>query len=186
MLHRKLHIKNMHEKTSQKLKYFLNQKRYKFVEHCWYKHIITSNINEISELKEKVAVLEGSIELLKAKIIEVAEEVAHIKRYVAKKENEIIHECSQCAYLASTCAVLKLHVTMKHKSSHHAEKISSQECGQRVTSYIELKKHSIASHTPQTPSTEIEKHHSINDSLVLSLEKEDRSEDCSSYSRSHF
>ena len=45
-------------------KYFLVQKSCKFGEKCLYKHIDSTNLSDISDLKEKIVVLEDSVHVL--------------------------------------------------------------------------------------------------------------------------
>ena len=68
---------------------------------------------------------------------------------------------------------MKRHVTIKHKSSNHP----CEECSFKATSDSELKRHIFATHQKETPVKEIERCESLNDSLVLSLEKEERLDD---------
>ena len=75
-------IQNCISKTCMKrhpkvCKYFSTQNRCKFGEQCSYKHEVNSNQNEISELKEKMAVLEQSVRLLNAKLSDLTKELAH-------------------------------------------------------------------------------------------------------------
>ena len=75
-------------------KYFLTQDSCKFGKQCSYKHEVHSNQNEILELMEEIAVLEGCFELLNNKGI-------------SEEKKKIYHKCSHCAYEASTGAVIK-------------------------------------------------------------------------------
>ena len=157
-------------------KYFFTRKSCKFGELCSYKHEVDSNQSEISELKEKLSILEGSVELLNAKLSELTKELAHSKKDISEEEKDMHHKCSHCAYKASTSAVLKRHNTMKHKSPDQAQKISCNECGLSVTSNSVLEQHKLSCQDGEISPVEKERHNSLNDSLVLSLEKEERSE----------
>ena len=92
-------------------KYFLVQKSCKFGEHCSYKHTDNSNQKDISELLEKIFVLEKSIQLMTAQITELTYQ---IDKHEKSKENHF--KCSYCPFTASASAVLKCHITMKHKN----------------------------------------------------------------------
>ena len=166
-------------------RYFLVQKSCKFGDHCSYKHISNSNQNNIDELKEKIVFLEDSIQSMAVKIHELTEEVTNIKRDIPEKNEEMRYKCSQCSYTTSTNAVLKRHITMKHKSPEHLQKIFCEECGLRFTSNTDLEEHIAVVHKPETPLKEIERYEASNDSLVLSPNKEERSEDCSQSPLSH-
>ena len=61
-------------------RYFLFQKSCKFEENCSHKHIDFNNQNDISELKEKVNVLEKSIQIMSAQISDLTYKVATIKK----------------------------------------------------------------------------------------------------------
>ena len=144
-----------------------------------------SNQNNIDELKEKIVVLEGSIQSMAAKILELIEEVTIIKRDIPEKHEEIIHSCSQCSYTASTNTVLKRHITMKHKSPEHLQKISCEKCGLKFPSNTDLKEHNIVEHKPETPFIEIKRYEAFNNSLEITPNKEDRSDDYPDSSPSH-
>ena len=73
MLNPKLHIESLHKKAPKGLQIFLVQKSYKFGELCSYKHIEFNDRNAISEIKEKVNVLEKSIQLMSAQISDQAD-----------------------------------------------------------------------------------------------------------------
>ena len=74
---------------------------------------------------------------------------------------------------------------MKHKSPEHLKKIFCKECGLGFTSNTDLEEHIAVVHKPETPLKEIERYEASNDSLVLSPNKEERSEDCSQSPLSH-
>ena len=158
-------------------KYFSVQKGCKFGELCSYKHIPNSNQNEVVELKEKMVTLERSLQLMTAKISELTEEVTNIKRGNPQKSREKPHTCSHCSYTASTSTVLKRHVAMKHKNPENVKIISCKECGIELPSHTDLDQHHILKHTNKTPSKEVERKESLDDSLVLSLDHEERSDD---------
>ena len=80
MPYSKLHIDFMHKKTPKSCKYFLVQKICRFGEKCSYKHIDNSNQNDILELKEKIVILEKSVQFLTAQISELTDEVSNVKR----------------------------------------------------------------------------------------------------------
>ena len=73
-------------------KYFLTQNSCKFGERCSYKDEVHSNQNEILELKEKIAVLEGSFELLDAKLSELTKELALSTSKGSKYTNTQTHK----------------------------------------------------------------------------------------------
>ena len=98
------------------------------------------------ELKDKIAVLEGSFELLNAKLSELTKELSNSNKDISEEDKEIYHKCSHCAYEASTSAVLKRHNTMKHKSPDHGQKMSCNACGLSVTSNSDLGQHKLACH----------------------------------------
>ena len=166
-------------------RYFLVHNSCKFGDQCSYKHINQSTRNNIDELKEKIVVLEGSIQSMAAKILELIEEVTNIKRDIPEKHEEIIHSCSQCSYTASTNTVLKRHITMKHKSPKHLQKIFCDKCGLKFPSNSDLEEHNIVEHKPETPLIEKERYEVLNNSLELTPNKEERSDDCSDSSPSH-
>ena len=85
-----------------------------------YKHIDPNNQNDILELKKKIFVLENCIQFLTAQINELEE--TNIENNHPQEQTEIIFEWSQCDYTDSTSAVLKRHVTMKHKSLEPKQK----------------------------------------------------------------
>ena len=91
----------------------LVQKSCKFGEHCSHKRTDNSNQNDISELPEKIVVLEKSIQLMTLQISELTDKIDN----PAKNEEEKNHfKCSHCSFTASASAVLKRQITMKHKS----------------------------------------------------------------------
>ena len=98
-----------------------------------------------------------------------------------KKENpeENLLKCSHCSYTASASAVLKRPVTMNHKTFESVIKVLCEDCGLKFTSNANMEEHRVTKHKPITPVKEIERYETPNDSLVLSLSKEERSENCS-------
>ena len=98
-----------------------------------------------------------------------------------KKENpeENLLKCSHCSYTASASAVLKRHVTMNHKTFESVIKVLCEDCGLKFTSNANMEEHRVTKHKPITPVKDIERYETPNDSLVLSLSKEERSENCS-------
>ena len=118
-------IKNCTLKTCMKRhpkawKYFVTQKSCKFGESCSYKHEVHNNLYEISELKEKIVALEGSVEVLHEKLSDLTKGVANIKKDIPNKENVILHKCSHCEYTASSSTVLKCHISTKHRKNQNS------------------------------------------------------------------
>ena len=66
------------------------------------------NENNILELKEKIVVLEKSIQFLTAQIIELEETI--IESSHPQEQTEIICECFHCDYTAGTSSVAKRHI----------------------------------------------------------------------------
>ena len=93
--------------------YFTIQQFCKFGEKCAFQHNISKNQSDIHKLNEKIALLEGSIKLLK-KQIEVLIELQNTS-IIMKKSNDAL-KCEKCEYTASSSKVLKRHKTMKHKT----------------------------------------------------------------------
>ena len=60
---------------------------------------------EMSELKEKIVMLEGSVELFNAQFSEPTKEVAHINKDISEEEKIFFHESSHSSYKASISAV---------------------------------------------------------------------------------
>ena len=67
---------------------------------------------------------------------EITKEGTHNIEDISKEQNDLIHKCSNCAYNASTSAVLKRYNKMKHKSLNNAQKMSCTDCGRSVTSEL--------------------------------------------------
>ena len=156
------------------------QQSCKFADQCSYRHDITINKSEIFELIKKIVLLEGAIEVMKKKINDLTEDVDTIKRNTHVKPQCVSFKCDHCDYTGSTSTVLKRHITMKHMSSnHHWEK-----CNFKAISDSELKHHIFSSHQIETPRKEIERCEPFEDSLVLSLEKQERFEDGLNFSPS--
>ena len=117
---------------------------------------------------------------MKEKINDLTEEVDTLKRNTYVEPQGVSFKCDHCDYTGSTSIVLKCQITMKHKSSnHHCEK-----CNFEAISDSELKHHIFSSHQIETPMKEIERCEPFEDSLVLSLEKQERCEDGSNFSPS--
>ena len=95
------------------------------------------------------------------------------------KENNFKY--SHCSFTASTSAVLKRHITMNNKSPN----FSCKDCNLKFTSNTNLQEHRDIKHKPKSPEKEIERYDPLNDSLVLSQDVEERSEDHSSSFSSH-
>ena len=80
----KLHIEVLHKKAPKGLQIFPGPEELQIGEHCSYKHIEFNNKNDISELKEKVNVLEKSIHLMSAQISDLTDKVANIKKRILR------------------------------------------------------------------------------------------------------
>ena len=113
--------------------------------------------------------------MMQEKINDLTEEVDTIKRNTHVEPQGTSFKCEHCDYTGSTSTVVKRHMTMKHKNSNHP----CEECNFKATSDTEMKHHILTSHQNETPTKEIERCQSFEDSLVLSLEKEERFEDLS-------
>jgi hypothetical protein len=124
--------------------------------------------------------LEEVIEGIKEKINDLTEKVNTIKRNAHVEPKDISYKYDHCDYTGGTSTVVKRHVTIKHKSSNHP----CEECIFKATSDSEIKLHIFTTHQKETPVKEIERCESLNDSLVLSLEKEERLDDGQNFSPS--
>ena len=162
-------------------KYFLVQKICRFGEKCSYKHIDNSNQNDILELREKIVILENAVQFLTAQISELTEEVSNVKKYYPQEETENIFKCSHCSYTASSNIVLKRHITRKHKNLEPVKELSCNQCSLKFTCCTDLENHMVVDHNP----VPIERNEPLNSSLILSLDKEERSENISNLSPSH-
>ena len=67
---------------------------------------------------------------------------------------------------------------MKHKSPNHPCEV----CDFKATSDSDLKRHAFTSHKDKTKTKEIERLETMENSIVLSLEKKERSDDCQNLS----
>ena len=141
-------------------KFFQIQQSCKFGEECSYKH-------DTSQLINRVVLLEELIEGMTEKINDLTEEVNTIKRNAHVELKDISYKYDHCDFTGCTSTDVKGHVTIKHKSSNHPCK----ECSFKTTPDSELKRHIFTSRQKETPIKEIEWCESLNDSLVLSLEK---------------
>ena len=70
-------------------KYFVTYKSCKFGESWSYKHEVNNNLNKISVLKEKIFALEGSVEVLHAKLSDQTKKVANIKKYIPEEKKTL-------------------------------------------------------------------------------------------------
>ena len=96
-----------------------------------------------------------SIQFLTAQIKELEE--TNIESNHPQEQTETIFECSHCDYTASTSAVLKRHITMKHRSLEPKHKISCNECGLKFTCISDLKHHMVVKHYHETELTVLNK-----------------------------
>ena len=126
----------------------------------------------MSELKEKIVMLEGSVELFNAKFSEPTKEVAHINKDISEEENIFFHESSHPSYKASISAVWKRHNTMKHKNPDHTQNMSCNKYGLSLKSHSELEQHNLWIYKAEVPTLEKEKYDQSNNSHVLSKERE--------------
>ena len=105
--------------------------------------------------------------MIKEKIAPLTDEIDNIKENSHVELKETVFKCDHCEYIGSQSSVIERHITMKHKIPNHPCEV----CDFKATSDSELKHHTFTSHKNKTQTKQIERFETMENSIVLSLEK---------------
>ena len=89
---------------------------------------------------------------MSAQISDLTDKIANIEKENSEEYKENHLKCSQWSYTASASAVLKPHITMKHKSFESVNKFSCEDCGLMFTSSANMEEHRVDQAQVNNPS----------------------------------